>query len=75
VLTLELTGRIWLCADPVDGRKSFDGLAGVVTAHLNADPLGGDLFVFKNRRRSAQDPGLAGRRLCPVPAAAGARYL
>jgi len=50
VLTLGLTGRIWLCVDPVDGRKSFDGLAGVVTAHLAGDPLSGDLFVFKNRR-------------------------
>ena len=50
MLTLGLTGRIWLCADAVDGRKSFDGLAAVVTTHLNADPLGGDLFVFKNRR-------------------------
>jgi transposase len=50
VLTLGLTGRIWLCADPVDGRKSYDGLASVVTAHLSGDPLSGDLFVFKNRR-------------------------
>jgi len=50
VLTLGLTGRIWLCVEPVDGRKSFDGLAGVVTAHLAGDPLSGDLFVFKNRR-------------------------
>jgi transposase len=50
VLTLGLTGRIWLCAAPVDGRKSFDGLSAVVTAHLGRDPLSGDLFVFKNRR-------------------------
>ena len=50
MLTLGLTGRIWLCVEPVDGRKSFDGLAGVVTAHLAGDPLSGDLFVFKNRR-------------------------
>ena len=50
MLTLGLTGRIWLCVDPVDGRKSFDGLSGVVTSHLNGDPLSGDLFVFKNRR-------------------------
>lgn len=50
MLTLGLTGRIWLCTEPVDGRKSFDGLSGIVTAHLNADPLSGDLFVFKNRR-------------------------
>ena len=50
MLSLGLTGRIWVCVDPVDGRKSFDGLSSVVTAHLNRDPLSGDLFVFKNRR-------------------------
>jgi transposase len=50
VLTFGLTGRIWLCTQVIDGRKSYDGLAGVVTSHLNGDPLSGDLFVFKNRR-------------------------
>jgi transposase len=50
VLTLGLTGRIWLCVEPVDGRKSFDGLSAVVTQHLARDPLSGDLFVFKNKR-------------------------
>jgi transposase len=50
MLTLGLTGRIYVCAEPVDGRKSFDGLAAVVTSHLARDPLSGDLFVFKNRR-------------------------
>lgn len=50
MLTLGLTSRIWVCVEPVDGRKSFDGLAGVVTAQLGRDPLSGDLFVFKNRR-------------------------
>jgi transposase len=50
MLTLGLTGRIWVCIEPVDGRKSFDGLAGVVAAQLGRDPLSGDLFVFKNRR-------------------------
>ena len=49
-MSLGLTGRIWLCVAPVDGRKSFDGLSSVVTAHLSRDPLSGDLFVFKNRR-------------------------
>jgi transposase len=50
VLTLSLTGRIWVCTTPQDGRKSFDGLQAVVTAHLGKDPLSGDLYVFRNKR-------------------------
>src|SRR5215472_9532134 len=50
MLTFGLTGRIWVCTTAQDGRKSFDGLAAVVTAHLGRDPLSGDLFVFRNRR-------------------------
>jgi transposase len=50
VLTLGLTGRIWVCLQPQDGRKGIDGLAAVVTTHLGRDPLRGDLFVFRNRR-------------------------
>ena len=51
MLTLGLTGRIWVCVEPQDGRKSFDGLAGVVTSRLSRDPLSGDLYVFRNKRR------------------------
>ena len=50
MLTLGLTGRIWVCLQPQDGRKGIDGLAAVVTTHLARDPLNGDLFVFRNRR-------------------------
>jgi transposase len=50
VLTLGLTGRIWICVQPQDGRKSFDGLQAVVRDHLSRDPLSGDLYVFRNRR-------------------------
>jgi transposase len=50
MLTLGLTGRIWICVQPQDGRKSFDGLQAVVRGHLGRDPLSGDLFVFRNRR-------------------------
>ena len=53
MLTLGLTGRIWLCTAGVDGRKSYDGLAAVVTTYLAGDPLNGDLYVFKNRRGTA----------------------
>jgi transposase len=50
MLTLGLTGRIWVCVEPQDGRKSCDGLQAVVRDHLGRDPLSGDLFVFRNRR-------------------------
>ncbi len=50
MLTLGLTGRIWICVEPQDGRKSFDGLAAVVASHMARDPLSGDLYVFRNRR-------------------------
>jgi transposase len=50
MLTLGSTGRIWVCVQAVDGRKSFDGLSAMVSAHLGRDPLSGDLFVFRNRR-------------------------
>ena len=50
MLTLGLTGRIWICVEPQDGRKSIDGLQAVVRDHLARDPLSGDLFVFRNRR-------------------------
>jgi len=51
MLTLALPGRIFLCTLPTDMRKSFDGLAALVSQHLGADPLSGDLFVFCGKRR------------------------
>ncbi len=44
--------RIWLYTQPVDMRKSFDGLAALVKHQLEEDPLSGQLFVFINRRRT-----------------------
>lgn len=52
MLSLGLTGRIWLAVQPIDARKSFDTLAAVVTTTLGRDPLSGDLFVFVNKRRN-----------------------
>ena len=42
--------RIWLSSQPVDLRRSFDGLAEQVRQHLQADPLSGHVFVFRNKR-------------------------
>jgi len=40
---------VWLATQPVDMRRSFDGLAEHVRAFLGHDPLSGNLFVFRNR--------------------------
>ena len=42
--------RIFVCTEPVDMRKSFDGLVGLVRQAMREDPLSGSLFVFVNRR-------------------------
>lgn len=42
---------IYLCTQPVDFRKGFDGLAGIVTSHLGQSVTSGGLFLFVNRKR------------------------
>ena len=44
--------RILAYRQPVDMRKSFDGLIGIVKNMLGEDPLSGSLYVFINRRRT-----------------------
>lgn len=44
--------RIFVCREPVDMRKSFDGLSGAVIDVVDHDPQSGHLFLFFNRRRS-----------------------
>ncbi len=41
-----------MATEPVDMRKSFRGLSGVVREHLLDDPLSGHVFCFVNRRRT-----------------------
>ena len=43
--------RLFVCRQPADMRKSFDGLSGLCRAHLQEDPTSGQVFVFFNRRR------------------------
>src|SRR5207247_3046621 len=50
MLSLPTAVRIWLASRPTDLRKSFDSLAELVRQHLAADPLSGQLFVFRNQR-------------------------
>src|SRR5947199_10643764 len=49
MLSLSATIRIFLCAEPADLRKSFDGLSALVRQALGDDPLSGHWFVFRNR--------------------------
>lgn len=44
--------KILALREPVDMRKSFDGLIAIVKGVLAEDPLSGSLFVFFNRRRN-----------------------
>jgi IS66 Orf2 like protein len=46
MLSLPPTVRIWLAAQPVDLRKSFDGLAAMVQEGLRGDPLSGDILML-----------------------------
>ena len=45
--------KVFICTEPTDMRRSFDGLSGMVQAMLKLDPLSGHLFVFRNRTRDA----------------------
>ena len=40
---------IFVATEPLDLRKSFDGLSGIVKGVLRHDPLSGALFLFFNR--------------------------
>jgi len=51
MLSLPGKTRVFLCTQPTDMRKSFDGLMGLVETILDQDPLSGHLFLFINRRR------------------------
>lgn len=43
--------RIYVCAQPADMRRSFDGLCGMAQNLMHQDPLSGSLFLFRNRNR------------------------
>ncbi len=42
--------RLYVVLDPVDMRRSFDGLAAIVQQQLGLDPTAGHLVIFTNKR-------------------------
>jgi transposase len=50
MLSLPANTNVYLCARPVDLRKSFDGLSALVEAVFQRNVLDGHLFLFVNKR-------------------------
>jgi transposase len=46
------TVRIFVCVEPQDMRRSFDGLSLAAREHIGEDPESGALFCFTNKRRN-----------------------
>lgn len=51
---LNITGalRVFVAVEPVDLRKSYNGLYDITERVLQENPCSGALFVFTNRRRN-----------------------
>ena len=53
MFTLGASPPIYLATGVTDLRKGFNGLYALIQSRWNRDPLGGEVFVFCNRRRDA----------------------
>jgi transposase len=51
MLTLPANARIFLCKDPINMRKSFEGLGAAVEQFFPGELFSGALFIFLNRDR------------------------
>lgn len=51
ILTVSRSGRVWAYPAPVDLRKGYDGLYGLVVQGLKQDAMSGDLFLFVSESR------------------------
>jgi transposase len=52
-MMLPTSTRIFVCTQPVDLRKSFDGLARCTRELLECDPTSGAVFLFTGKRGSS----------------------
>ncbi len=53
MLHLDADTNYYWFQGPVDFRKGFDGLCGIVQEHMRREVTEGGVFIFVNRRRSA----------------------
>ena len=67
MLQLSPQSRIFLATQPVDFRKGIDALAAGCRQVLGQQPLGGAVFVFRNRSATASPPSRFSRRAVPRP--------
>jgi len=51
ILTPNPSRRVFGYPAPVDLRKGYDGLSGLVAQGLRCDPMGGDVYLFVNESR------------------------
>lgn len=52
MFNLSSSHRYFLCNQPTDMRKGFDGLSGLVRSCFKADPMDGSVYVFLNKSRN-----------------------
>lgn len=52
MLSVSPATRIFVALNPVDMRKSFNGLYAHIQVVLQEDPLSGHLFIYTNRLRN-----------------------
>jgi len=51
MLRIPHASKVFLCTEPVDMRRSFDALSGMVETHFGQNPTGGHLFVFFSKSK------------------------
>jgi len=51
MFALSSNNAFHLYSHPTDMRKSFDALSGLVRNNLGNNPIGGEVFIFINKRR------------------------
>jgi len=66
MLALSPSVPIYLHCEPIDMRKSFDGLYGIIKNDFQRDVRDGGLFMFLNQRRQTSLNRLVALKMIPV---------